>query len=144
MPATALVLIDGDCGLCRALAGWLARRDHAGHLRFAALASPAGQRELLRHGLDTADLDSLVFIPADGSPPRLRSSGALAALAQLPGVWRPLARAVGWLPVTVRDTLYRIVARLRHRVLGPPRPDPWPTGAMAERFPADGKPHARR
>ncbi len=140
MAAPALVLIDGDCGLCRVLAGWLARRDHAGRLRFATLASPAGRRELLSHGLPTDDHDSLVFIPGDGTPARLRSAGALAALTELGGIWSGLARIGSWVPARWRDGLYRIVARLRHRVLGPPRPGPWPTGPLATRFPADGRP----
>ena len=45
----------------------------------------------------------------------------LAALGQLDGIWRPLARCASWVPRTIRDTVYDAVARVRHLLFQPPQ-----------------------
>lgn len=131
----ALLLYDGECGLCNAVVRWLLREDSTGVLRFAALQGPSGQATLGRLGLPTEDFDSLVFLPdADGPEHRVRTAGVLAVLDAIGGVWRVAALVGGIIPGPLRDAAYRAVARLRYRLFGEYRPTPLPDPAWAARF----------
>jgi len=132
-----VLLYDGECGLCNALVRFMLRRDQTGRLRFAALQSRPAQEYLTAQGLPTADFDSLVFVP-DWSRPApgaalLRTDGALAALAELGGGWRTVAKLRG-LPRWLRDPFYKLVARTRYALFGQYRPTPLPDPSWAGRF----------
>ena len=135
-PGPPVVLFDGECGLCQACVRLLLRWDRAGRLRFAPLQSPPAQEFLRAAGLPTEDFDSLVFAPdwrvRRPASYRLRTDGLLAALAVIGGTGREVAnlRALpGWL----RDGLYRVVARSRHRLFGRSRAH-WVRPEWADRF----------
>jgi predicted DCC family thiol-disulfide oxidoreductase YuxK len=109
------LLIDGDCGLCRAAGDWLAARVDEGHLRVVELqtvnADPALQQ--LVAGRDLAAAVHLVRADGTvargataviGAGRRVPALGALAALYD-----HPLGHAL-WEPA------YRMVARHRHRI----------------------------
>jgi predicted DCC family thiol-disulfide oxidoreductase YuxK len=133
----AVVLFDGECGLCQRIVRMLLRLDSAGRLSFAPLQSAPAQYFLRRHGLPTRDCDSLVFVPAWSSTAtvayQVRTDGICAALAQLERPWRFLA-AMRFLPRPVRDGVYRLVARFRYALFGRARPTPLPNPDWARRF----------
>ncbi len=115
----AVLLFDGECGLCVALVRFVVRRDGAGRLGFATLQGNFGQAQLRRLGLPEADFDSLVFLPRGAEGPGwLRTEGALAALAELGGSWARLARGARCVPAGARDAIYRCVARWRRVFFG--------------------------
>lgn len=119
MPECPVLLYDGTCGLCAGSVQFVLRRDPNGPLRFAALQSGFGQAVLARHA-GLRDVDSMVWVDCVGSGSseriRVRSDAVLRACEYLGGWWALLAvgRAV---PRVVRDGLYRIVARHRHRLV---------------------------
>lgn len=123
--AEPVLLYDGECGLCTALAGWALRHDHSGRLFVAPLQGPTAQALLRELGLPTEDFDTLVFV-ADRAHPlagghELRSGGALSVIGTVGGIWRVLT----WLrviPQAWRDAGYGCVARVRKRIFGGPRP----------------------
>jgi predicted DCC family thiol-disulfide oxidoreductase YuxK len=119
--APAWLLFDGTCGLCDRLVRWLLAHDRRGALRFGALEGAAAARVRARHpGLPAADA-TLVLVEAPETAAervRVRSDGALAALAALGGGWRALAAALGVVPRPLRDALYGFVARRRQRWFG--------------------------
>jgi predicted DCC family thiol-disulfide oxidoreductase YuxK len=132
-----VLLYDGQCGLCNRVVRWLLRTDRAGRLSYAPLQGAPAQEYLRRHGLPAADFDSLVFVPDWDQPaagkPLLRTDGALAAAAEVGGVWR----LVTWtrvLPVGLRDACYRLVARLRYALFGEYRGKPLAESEWAKRF----------
>ena len=131
-----VLLYDGECGLCNAVLRFLMREDPAARLHFATLQSPPAQDYLRRHGMDTADFDSLVFVPDWNHPaadtPRLRTDGVLAALDEIGGVWR-VATLLRVLPAALRDPFYKLVARLRYRLFGEYSPSPLPEPGWNER-----------
>jgi predicted DCC family thiol-disulfide oxidoreductase YuxK len=132
-----VLLYDGECGLCNRVVLLLLRTDRVGRLKFAPLQSDPAQEYLRRQGLPTGDFDSLVFVP-DWSVPsvgacRLRTDGALAAAAEIGGVWR----LVTWarvLPVGLRDPCYKLVARSRYALFGRYRPRPLANPEWEKRF----------
>jgi len=121
-PSGPVLLFDGECGLCQACVRGLLRLDRHGRLRFAPLQGAPAQAFLRMQGLPTEDFDTLVFVPEwrrRGEPGcyLVRTEGALAAAAQT-GPWgRRLAR-LRIVPRVIRDGVYKLVARVRHRVLG--------------------------
>ena len=132
-----VLLYDGQCGLCNRLVRGLLRADQAGRLYYAPLQSAPAQEYLRSQGLPARDFDSLVFVmdwdhPL-AHPPLFRTDGALAAAAEVGGIWR----LVTWtrvLPAWLRDPFYRLVARSRYALFGEYRPAPLPEPDWAKRF----------
>ena len=58
----SLVLFDGVCGLCNRWVDFVLRRDRKGVFKFAPLQSMTGQAILLRHGVPTDDLTTIVLL----------------------------------------------------------------------------------
>jgi hypothetical protein len=73
--------------------------------------------------MDTKEFDSLVFIEElDTTAGRtgrycLRTDAVLEILHRLGGGWR-IFRVLRLIPAPLRDLLYRLIARLRHRIFG--------------------------
>ena len=132
-----VLLYDGDCGLCNAVVRFLLKRDRRGVLRFAPLQGRTGQAFLAARGMNTQDFDSIVFIEdltrADMAF-SLRTAGVARALEEMGGGWRRAARMLRVVPVSWRDALYRLVARVRYRIFGRYTPTPLPNPEWARRF----------
>lgn len=132
-----VLLYDGECGLCNAIVRQLLRTDRRGRLHFAPLQGTAAQAYLRSKGLPTEDFDSLVFVPDWQAPercaPLLRTDGALAAAAEVGGVWR-LFTWMRVLPAWSRDPFYRLVARTRYALFGEYRPRPLEKPEWGARF----------
>jgi predicted DCC family thiol-disulfide oxidoreductase YuxK len=122
-----VLLYDGDCGLCNRVVRLLLRTDKAGRLSYAPLQSAPAQDYLRQQGLPMKDFDSLVFVPDWGHPAygayRLRTDGALAAVAVVGGIWR-LVTWMRVLPGWLRDAGYKLVARTRYALFGQYRGEP--------------------
>lgn len=111
-----VLLYDGTCGLCASSVRFLLDRDRDGTLRFAARDSAFGRSLRDRHrGLEA--IDSVVWVEPASDRVWTHSGAALRALAGLGGPWR-LVRLALLIPVAVRDAVYRVIARHRHRLRG--------------------------
>jgi predicted DCC family thiol-disulfide oxidoreductase YuxK len=114
------VLYDGVCGLCNGLNQFLLKRDVGDRLRFAPLQSNFSNVVLKRHGVDSAELDTVYVVLNYGYPDELllaRSDAILYLLGQPGGVWR-LSKVGCWIPRFLRDALYNLVASNRYRLFG--------------------------
>lgn len=115
-----VLLYDGACGFCGTAVRLVLRHDRRGTLRFAALGGAYARAVVGRHP-ELEGSDSMVWLepPAGGLPERVlvRSAAALRVARYLGGPWRLLL--AGWLaPRPLRDALYDLVARHRHRLSG--------------------------
>lgn len=123
MPDTSsntLVLYDGICGLCNGLNQFLLKRDPNDHFRFASLQSEFSASLLKRYDINAVDLDTVYVVADYGQPSQrllARSDAILHVLGRLGGLWG-LLRLGRALPKSLRDALYKLVARNRYRVFG--------------------------
>lgn len=111
----AVILYDGDCGLCARVVQFTLARDRRDRFRFAALQSDYARAILERHHKSTTTFDTFFVVHAPGTPEerlRERSDAGLDVLAGLGGAWSLMAvfRAV---PRLVRDAVYDFIARRR-------------------------------
>lgn len=113
-PEPSVLLYDGDCGFCTRCVLFVFARDPAGRLRFASLQGETGRRLLAAHGL-AGERSTLVLVDAEGA--HVRSTGVLRVARHLRWPWS-WAYAGVLVPRPLRDAIYRLVARHRHR-LGP-------------------------
>ncbi len=128
----AIVLFDGVCNFCSEGVRFLAPRDPAGRLHYAALQSEAGRRLQRRFGLDPADLDTVVLVEGDRC--HLKSGAIVRVLRRLRGAW-PLLAALLWLvPSPLRDAAYVRFARNRYRWFGKSDACLVPTPELRARF----------
>jgi predicted DCC family thiol-disulfide oxidoreductase YuxK len=116
----AILLFDGTCGFCARNVQFVLRHERARRtLRFASLQSAIGT-ELTTRRTDLRGVDSVLWLePAsDGQPERVlvRSAAVLRVLRYLGGSWSLLAALGGFVPRVLRDSIYDLVARHRHRL----------------------------
>jgi predicted DCC family thiol-disulfide oxidoreductase YuxK len=107
-----LVVFDGDCALCSALARMILRRDRRGRFRVAPALSPLGRALYAHFGLDPQDPSSMLLLQ-DGRAV-LRSDAVIAISEGLGGVGR-LATVARVVPRSWRDAAYGWVAHNRLR-----------------------------
>jgi predicted DCC family thiol-disulfide oxidoreductase YuxK len=115
-----VLLYDGECALCASFVRFIIWIDRDARLHFGTLQGEAAQRYLKEQQVP-ADADSLVFIPDWNHPEArdwlLRTSGALATLHEIGGVWGSFY-VLRHIPRFLRDSLYRVVAWLRYAFFG--------------------------
>jgi predicted DCC family thiol-disulfide oxidoreductase YuxK len=120
VPEHPVLLYDGTCGLCAGSVQFVLRHDPNGSLHFAALQSGFGQAVLARHA-ELRGVDSMLWVdpgyPA-GSTERVHVlSDAVLRACEYLGGWWGLLRVGRAVPRVLRDSLYRTVARHRHKLV---------------------------
>jgi len=126
-----ILLFDGHCNLCNAWVNFIVKRDSSSTIRFASLQSLAGKRLLEEHKINPNYVDSLVFFEEDEVS--LSSTAALRILAYLDGWERHLINLI-FLPRTLRDLVYRFVAKNRYKWFGRKEHCMIPTVELSKRF----------
>ncbi|MGA7328141.1 MAG: DCC1-like thiol-disulfide oxidoreductase family protein [Rhodomicrobium sp.] len=110
-----IVFMDGDCALCNAAARIIAKLDRRSEFRICPIQSELGQAILRHYGLDFRNPDSWIYL-ADG-----KACGPLDAVIEAGTRLGGMAQLVGVfviLPRSVRDWLYRRIARNRYAIFG--------------------------
>jgi predicted DCC family thiol-disulfide oxidoreductase YuxK len=112
--APPLVLFDGDCGFCQWNVQRLLAWDHKQQLHFAPQ-----QADYVQHGLTywdiPADLGSIIVV--DQQKAYFRSGAVLMLGIRLGGLFRILAFLGFVIPRPLRDFLYDLIAKNRHRIM---------------------------
>lgn len=104
----ALLLYDGECGLCGAAAGFVRAHGEPAAIRALPLQTPLGRH--LRRVYGVEHIDSVVLVE-DGRA-SVRSAAVLRACRRLRAPWR-LAVALLIIPRALRDRAYDTLARHR-------------------------------
>lgn len=113
----ALLLYDGDCGLCTRSVAWVRRHDRRGRVRAVPAQDPEGQAALATAGLAGVEARTLVLFTTGrrGRRAWLRSAGTVRLLWTVGGAWRVAGAALWLVPWPLRELGYRLVARNRRR-----------------------------
>jgi predicted DCC family thiol-disulfide oxidoreductase YuxK len=113
-PDDDVILYDGVCVFCSRWIRFVAARDADRRFRFTAIQSGYGTRLAQAFGINPDDPDTNAVI--HGGVAYFKSDGALTVLSNLPG-WG-WVRVLLWLPKSLRDPVYNLVARNRYRIFG--------------------------
>jgi predicted DCC family thiol-disulfide oxidoreductase YuxK len=126
-----LILFDGVCNFCNTAVQTVIEIDKQKTFKFAAIQSKLGQQLYHQYGLDSVDIQTLMFV--DGDMILTKSDAVLAVLARLDGGWQLLAgfRAM---PQPLRDWAYTEFARQRFVLFGRQETCMVPTPEVQERF----------
>lgn len=112
-PSEPIVFFDGVCGLCNGFVDRLMRWDTHRTLRYATLQGSTARRTLPDHL--TTGMDTIVYQDEQGL--HTRSDAALRIISRLGGGWRLLA-PLRWIPRTIRDAVYDLIAKNRYGWFG--------------------------
>ncbi|MFB1005363.1 MAG: DCC1-like thiol-disulfide oxidoreductase family protein [Candidatus Poseidoniaceae archaeon] len=114
-----VLLMDGDCGLCTRSAVFLhPRLNDQQSLKFIAIESEEGQAIIATFPEKMQQADS-VFLVRNGRP-YMRSAAALRCLLYLKWHYRMLF-PFGWIiPLPLRNIVYRLLAKYRHKFFAKP------------------------
>ena len=126
-----ILLFDGHCNLCNAWVQFIVKRDSAGTIRFASLQSGAGRRLLEEHKIDENYIESLVFFEEERFS--VSSSAALRTLSYLDS-WQKHLIFLAVVPRSLRDLVYRFIARNRYKWFGRREQCMIPTTELSKRF----------
>jgi len=108
-----VVFFDGHCSICNASVDWLMKVDKTGELKFASLQGETASK-LLGHAPGKIDFDTVVYL-RDGEKFE-RSTAILKILADSGSLWR-LSSVFLAIPTSLRDVLYKLVAKNRYRFI---------------------------
>jgi predicted DCC family thiol-disulfide oxidoreductase YuxK len=131
MVAGGIILFDGTCAFCEGSVRFIARRDPSRYFRFGASQSAAGVAALAAHGITRESARSIVLIENDQV--FLRSTATLRIAKHLSFPWN-CAGLLLFVPRPLRDGVYGIVARVRHRLAGPSNACEIPPPEIRERL----------
>ena len=109
-----VILFDGTCAFCEGSVRFIAARDN-GFFRFGASQTPEAAGLLARHHIDREAARSMILIE-DGQV-YLRSTAVLRVARHMRAPWK-FASIFLWVPLPIRDAVYRVIASIRHRIAG--------------------------
>jgi len=115
----ALLLYDGSCGLCAASVQFVLEHERRQSLRFAPLASEAGEAVRSRHAA-LRGVDSMIWVETSADRRErvfVRSAAALRLARYVGGPWALLALGGYLVPRLIRDAVYDAIARHRHQLV---------------------------
>jgi predicted DCC family thiol-disulfide oxidoreductase YuxK len=110
----AVILFDGTCAFCERSMRFIATRDN-GYFKFGASQNPQGRALLEQYGTTREATRSIILIE-DGEL-SLRSTALLKIARHMTAPWRWGAVFL-YVPLPIRDTVYAVIAAVRHRIAG--------------------------
>jgi len=109
-----ILLIDHECTLCSRLVAFIERKGAGDRFRILSLYKTEGKQVLVENDLPADYDDSVVLV--EGGKVYLHSDAAIGVAARLGPAWRLL----NWLklvPRPVRDRIYHVISKHRHKFL---------------------------
>ena len=129
MPAPMLVY-DGDCRFCHRAVQFILAHERRNDLLFVPRNSPLGLS--LREQYKLQNVESLLWIEDERA--FIEWQAVAYTAAYVGGIYAWLATIAGKIPAALLDAGYRLIARIRKRLGGPPRQCLLLTAAQQQRF----------
>jgi predicted DCC family thiol-disulfide oxidoreductase YuxK len=126
-----IVLFDGECNLCNTVVQFIIKHDRKKIFRFASLQSDFGQAIAAQYNLPRDNFETFIYLDDDSI--YFKSAAALKVSRDLGYPYR-LLYAFIVLPRFVRDAVYMMVSRNRHRLFGNNASCMMPTRELAGKF----------
>ncbi len=127
-----IILFDGVCNLCNNAVTFIIQRDQKDIFRFASLQSELGQKLTKERGINPDEIDSIVLIEP-GVAYFQKSTAALEIARQLSGGYSLLKNFL-FLPESLRDGVYDIIANNRYKWFGKKESCMIPTPELKSKF----------
>jgi predicted DCC family thiol-disulfide oxidoreductase YuxK len=108
-----LVLYDGSCGFCNRSVQFILKNEESKTLFFAAIQSETAKKLFLSISITSPDLNTFYFYT--NGVLYERSSAAIQVSKFLKKPYRFIG-FFNWVPTFLRDGIYRIIAKNRHRL----------------------------
>ena len=125
-----MLVFDGDCGFCHRAVQFILAHERRRDLLFVPRNSTLGLS--LREQYHLQNVESLLWVEDNRAFIEWQSVAHTAAYVG--GVYARLASAAGLLPDALLNAGYRLIARIRKRLAGPPRHCLLLTAAQQTRF----------
>ena len=132
---TFIIVFDGHCPMCHGCIRFLLRYDRHKHFCFTPLQSSVGQglvSESQQSGQCVEGGESVLYY-REGNI-FLRYLALQYILRDLGGVWKVLGRVLGWVPLSIGDFMYTVVAGFRYKLFGRYDHCPLPSKDVRDRF----------
>ena len=130
--AKKIVLFDGVCNLCNGAVQFIIKHDKQDQYRFASLQSETGKKLTAERHIDTTKIDSIILIEPQVSYD-IKSSAALKIGKNFGGLWAILV-VFEWLPTSIRDGIYDLIAKNRYSWFGKQEACIIPTPELKAKF----------
>ncbi len=130
-PSNPIFLYDGICALCNGMVNFTIRHDKKNIFRFASLQSESGKNLLRQYNLDPTSLHSMILIYENEIYDK--STAALKTIALLRWPWKGMGMLL-FIPRSLRDFFYSVIAKYRYRIFGKLKSCPLPSPEHASRF----------
>ena len=108
-----ILLIDSECTLCSKTVNFIVRHGGEERFRFISLYAEEGKEILKKHGFPKDYKESVVLV--ENGTAHTKSDAALLTAKKLPGLF-PVLYGFKIIPKFVRDSVYDLIARHRHRI----------------------------
>ncbi len=126
-----IVIFDGVCNLCNGAVNFIIKRDPEGVFAFTPMQSDLAQELINKHKIHNVGVDTFLLIKNDQC--YVFSSAALEIAKDLSGFWYAF-NIFKFVPIIIRDFLYKLFARNRYTLFGRQETCMVPTEGMRSRF----------
>jgi predicted DCC family thiol-disulfide oxidoreductase YuxK len=126
-----ILLFDGVCNLCNLSVRFIIKRTPENKFLFASQQSAGGKSILENFHLPSDSVNFFVLI--DGNKAYMKSTATFEVLKRLNGILSLLYIFI-FIPPSIRDFMYNIIAKNRYKWFGKQDHCPLPTPDMKDRF----------
>lgn len=127
-----IILFDGVCNLCNGAIQFIIKRDKSDNFRYAPLQSNIGRKFLQDRNIDTAKIDSIILIEP-GVAYYTKSAAALKIGQDFGGAWK-LIQILEWIPESISNFIYDLIAKNRYNWFGKKEACMIPTPELKAKF----------
>ncbi len=129
---TPLLFIDGECFLCDAFLQFVLKKDTQHKFYYTHLQSNLANNILSDYTLSGVDLKTVILLK--NNKIYTKSDVAIQVFKQLGGFWKILAQIMQIFPKSIRDLVYRLIAKYRYKIWGKSDACILPTKDIKDRF----------